>query len=107
TPRRKGAVGTGNIDKYIAWTDGKIVFDNEPLASVADKLSRIFNVEIIMAESVRDLSYTVTFVDEPLFQILDLMALATPIVYKALPRQKLPDGTFSKQKIRIDERKTE
>ena len=38
------------------------------------------------------------------FQILDLMTIATPVSYKALPRKKLPDGTFSKQKIIIEKK---
>ena len=42
--------------------------------------------------------------DEPLFQILDLMTIATPVRYKALPRKKLPNGTFSKQIIIIEKR---
>ncbi len=92
------------VDKYIAWKDGKQVFENEPITNVAKKLKRMFNVEIEVAEEIRDITYTVTFVDEPLFQILDLMALATPVSYKALPRVKLKDGTFSKQKIFIGKR---
>jgi ferric-dicitrate binding protein FerR (iron transport regulator) len=91
----------GKVDKYIAWKDGKQVFENEPITNVAKKLNRMFNVEIEVAEEIRDITYTVTFVDEPLFQILDLMALATPVSYKVLPRVKLKDGTFSKQKILI------
>jgi hypothetical protein len=46
----------------------------------------------------------VTFVDEPLFQILELMTVATPVEYKVLPRKKLPDGTYSKQKIIIQKK---
>jgi ferric-dicitrate binding protein FerR (iron transport regulator) len=91
----------GKVDKYIAWKDGKQVFENEPITNVAKKLNRMFNVEIEVAEEIKDITYTVTFVDEPLFQILDLMALATPVSYKVLPRVKLKDGTFSKQKILI------
>ncbi|GAB1454679.1 FecR domain-containing protein [Draconibacterium sp.] len=94
----------GKVDKYIAWKDGKQVFENEPITNVAKKLNRMFNVEIEVAEEIRDITYTVTFVDEPLFQILDLMALATPVSYKVLPRVKLKDGTFSKQKILIVKR---
>jgi len=94
----------GSVEKYIAWKDGKLVFDNESLIEVADRLSRMYNVDFEIADNVKDYSYTVTFVDEPLFQILDLMTIATPISYKALPRKKLPDGTFSKQKIIIEKR---
>ena len=94
----------GSVEKYIAWKDGKLVFNNESLIEVADRLSRMFNVDFEIADNVKDYSYTVTFVDEPLFQILDLITIATPVTYKALPRKKLPDGTFSKQKIIIEKR---
>jgi ferric-dicitrate binding protein FerR (iron transport regulator) len=92
----------GDVEKYIAWKDGKLVFDNEPITGVAKKLSRMFNVDIILDEDVKDLTYTVTFIDEPLFFILDLMAGVTPIKYSASDREKLSNGTYSKQKIKIE-----
>lgn len=95
----------GNIVKYIAWKDGKLVFENESIYQVSERLSRIFNVDIEISNSIEEFTYTVTFVDEPLSQILDLMTLATPISYKVLPRKKLSDGTFSKQKLIIEKRK--
>lgn len=94
----------GKIDKFIAWKDGKIVFEDTPITQIADRLNKMFNVDIGVSNDVKDYIYTVTLVDEPLFQILDLMALATPIRYKILPRKKLPDGTFSKQKIIIEKK---
>lgn len=94
----------GNTDKYTSWKEGKLVFDNEPLTGVADKLSRKFYVDIEVADNIKDYSYTVTFVDDPLFLILDLMKEVTDIKYKTYPRKKLVDGTFSKQKIRIEKR---
>jgi transmembrane sensor len=94
----------GNVEKYIAWKDGKLVFENESVVQVAERLSRMFNVDIEVNDNIRDYTYTVTIVDEPLNQILDLMTIATPVRYKTLPRVKLPDGTFSKQKIVIEKR---
>lgn len=94
----------GNIEKYIAWKDGRLVFVDTPIVQVAEKLSRMFNVDIQVADDVKDHIYTVTFVDEPLFQILDLMTLATPVSYKGLPRKKLSDGSFSKQKFIIEKK---
>jgi ferric-dicitrate binding protein FerR (iron transport regulator) len=93
------------VGKYIAWKDGKLVFENEPIDRVAQRLSRMFNVEIQVDKKVEKYKYTVTFVDEPLFQILDLLSVATPISYHALPRIKNPDGTFSKQRILIRRKK--
>lgn len=97
-------VNVGDVDKYIAWKDGKLVFDNDPIEQVAQRLSRMFNVDIQVENEVIEYKYTVTFVDEPLFQILELLTVATPIDYRALPRTKNPDGTFSKQKIIIEKK---
>jgi len=88
-----------NVEKYIAWKDGKLVFDDATLDQVAERLSRMYNVEIEVSDDIKDYIYTVTFIDEPLSQICNLMTIATPVVYTALPRKKLPDGSFSKQKI--------
>ena len=65
----------------------------------------MFNVDIEVSDEVRDYYYTVTFVDEQLFQILDLISMATPVKYKVLSRKKLPDNTFTKQKIVLSKRK--
>lgn len=91
----------GNIEKYIAWKEGKLIFEDTPIAQVAERLNKMFNVDIEVTDNVKDYTYTVTFVDEPLYQILDLMTIATSVEYKTYPRNKLPDGTFSKQRIII------
>ncbi len=104
---KTGAVSStiGSIEKFVAWKEGKLVFEDTPISEVAERLSRMFNVEIEVADDITDNIYTVTFMDEPLFQILDLMTIATPVRYKTFTREKLPDGTFSKQKITIEKRK--
>lgn len=96
----------GSVEKYIAWKEGKLVFEDTPITQVAEKLSRMFNVDIEVADDALDNFYTATFIDEPLFQILDMITIATPqITYKASPRKKLEDGTFTKQKITIMKQK--
>ncbi|MGV8096842.1 MAG: FecR family protein [Mangrovibacterium sp.] len=94
----------GNIEKYISWTEGKLIFEDTPILQVTERLSRMFNVDFEVKDEIKDYIYTVTFTDDPLYQILDLMTIATPVVYKTLPRRKLPDGTFSKQKIILEKR---
>lgn len=95
----------GNTKKYISWKEGLMIFDNTPIADVARELSRKFNVDIEVEDNLKDLTYTVTFMDDPLNLILDLMTQTTPVTYQQFPREKLADGTFSKQKIRIGKRK--
>ncbi len=95
----------GDVAKYIDWIDGKLVFDNEPITKVVQRLERMFNVDIEVADDIKDYTYTVTFVNESLNQILDLMTKVTPITYEITERKKLADGTFSQQKIIIKKQK--
>lgn len=94
-----------NTDKYTSWKEGKLVFDNESITTVAETLERMFNVDIEVADNLKYLTYTVTFCNDPLFYILDLMTETTPIIYKVLPRKRQSDNTFTKQKIIIEKRK--
>lgn len=91
----------GSVEKYIAWKEGKMVFDETPITEIARQLERKYHVELEIKDDIKDYDYTVTFLDEPLIQILELMTIATPVSYEVIPRKKLPDGTFSKQKIII------
>lgn len=99
------SLSEGNTEKYVSWMDGKLIFDDASIVEVTNRLSRIFNVDFQLKDEIKDYIYTVTFTDEHLFQILDLMTIATPVTYKTLPRKKLPDGTFSKQQILIEKKK--
>lgn len=91
-----------NTAKYIAWKDGLLVFKNERVEDVAKKLARWYNVEVEIAnEKVKEFTFTATFMDETLPQVLELMTLATPVRYQLTLREKLQDGSFSKQKVLI------
>jgi len=91
-----------HTEKNTAWKDGMLVFKNERVEDVAKKLARWYNVEVEIAnEKVKDFTFTATFMDETLPQVLELMTLATPVRYELTLREKLPDGTFSKQKVLI------
>ncbi|MGD9930342.1 MAG: FecR family protein [Mangrovibacterium sp.] len=104
---RNGKISSaeGNIEKYTSWTEGKLIFEDTPILQVTERLGRMFNVDFEVKDEIDDYIYTVTFTDEHLSQILDLMTIATPITYKILPRKKMSDGTFSKQKIILEQRK--
>ena len=92
----------GDIDKYIAWREGKLIFKNESIEEIAHRLSRWYNVDIELTDNrVEQFTYTATFIDETLPQVLELLQIATPISYTIHPRKELPDGTFIKQKVTI------
>jgi transmembrane sensor len=101
---KTGAKSITNEDtyKYIAWKDGKLIFRNDPLDEVVNKLSQLFNVDIeLKGTQLQNYRYRATFHDESLGEILKLLKLSSPIDYKEVKREPLPDGSFPRKKVII------
>jgi hypothetical protein len=72
---------------------------------VIKKISQLYKVDIeLQGNELQDYRYRATFEDESLSEILKLLKLSSPIDYKEIKRQLLPDGSFSKRKIVIFKR---
>ncbi|MCB0632457.1 MAG: DUF4974 domain-containing protein [Saprospiraceae bacterium] len=99
---RKLVPSAVSSDKYTAWKEGKLIFENDPISNVIERLSRWFNVDFELEDpDLSNYTYTATFVSETLPQVLELMELASPIEYKITPRALQSDGSFSKMKVII------
>jgi ferric-dicitrate binding protein FerR (iron transport regulator) len=84
--------------QYMGWTEGKLIFRNEGMQEVAERLGRWYNAEIrIKDQELLDHSFHATFVDEPLEEVLKFMALTTPYTYKILPRTAGDDAIYQKR----------
>lgn len=93
---------TENTHKYTAWKDGLLVFKNDNVEDIAKKLARWYNIDVeISNQKTIEYPFTATFRDETLPQVLELLSLATPVSYQIILSKKLPDGSFSKQKVQI------
>lgn len=87
-------------DRYFSWKEGKLTFNEEPMNEVVKKLSRWFNVDIIVKDpELLNLTYTATFVSETLPQVMELMAMISPVSYSISNRQEISSGIFAKRKI--------
>jgi transmembrane sensor len=95
-----------DVDKYISWSNGILIFRDDPMEDVVKRLSRWFNVEIIFNDpEVESYIYTATFRNETLEQVLKLLKLSAPIDYRIVKNKALTDSTFSKQKIYLMKKK--
>jgi transmembrane sensor len=93
---------TVEASQYLGWTEGKLIFRNEGMQEVAERLGRWYNAEIrIEDEELLDHSFHATFVDEPLEEVLKFMALTTPYTYKILPREKNEDDIYEKKVVLV------
>ena len=89
-------------DKYSAWTEGKLVFRGDPMAEVARRIERWYNVKVIIADKeLEKYSFRATFQDDSLEEVLKLLAMTSPLRYRIKQRQLLPDGTYGAEEITI------
>ncbi|TKG95012.1 FecR family protein [Puteibacter caeruleilacunae] len=89
-------------EKYIAWKDGKLMFEDDALPHVMRKLERWYNVDIIIEdEKLKRLTYKATFFDETLDQVLEKLATVSPIKYEYEKREFNENGTLEKRKVTI------
>jgi len=100
--KNRYSLESGNTLKYTAWKDGLLVFKNDNVEGIAKKLARWYNIDVeITDQKIKEYPFTATFSNETLPQVLELLSLATPVNYRLTFSKKLPDGSFSKQKVII------
>jgi ferric-dicitrate binding protein FerR (iron transport regulator) len=91
-----------DLQKYIAWKSGKLMFREDRMDLVVEKLERWYNVDIeIKEKEISDYIYTATFIDESLDQVLKMLSLSAPINYTVSERSKQGDETFAKQTVKL------
>lgn len=75
-----------DLSPYLGWTEGKLVFDQEPLGRVIRKLRRWYDVDIQIDSSQSELAqktFTASFAEnQPVAEVLEAIALALEIEYR-------------------------
>jgi transmembrane sensor len=101
---QNGTVRTSVTDplKYNAWTEGKLVFRGDPMAEVARRIERWYNVKVHLADKeLEKYSFRAIFLDEELEDVLMYLSMTSPIRYSIAPRELTKDGTFKSQEVTI------
>jgi ferric-dicitrate binding protein FerR (iron transport regulator) len=99
---RSTQVTEGDMYKYYAWKDNKMVFRNDLMSDVVKRISQLYGVEIeLQGEELKKYRYRATFEDESLYEILKLLQLSAPINFREVKRKQQADGTFTRPKIVI------
>jgi len=96
-----------DVDKYIAWRNGDLIFRDDSMEDVVKRLSRWFNVEIVINDpEIRKYIYKATFRNENLKQVLNLLKLSAPIDYSISESKAIPGNEYTKQKIYLMKKKS-
>ncbi len=87
---------------YTSWISGKLIIHNERFEDVVKRLNRWYDVEIVIEDpELNDYRYYATFENEPLDEVLRLIALTAPIQFEKEERVQDKDGGFTKQIIKL------
>jgi ferric-dicitrate binding protein FerR (iron transport regulator) len=88
--------------KYLAWTEGKLVFRNDPVDVIARRLARWYNVDVeVKGLMNEDLRLRATFIDEGLEEVLDILKRSLLIDYQIENSNLKPDETYAKKRVLI------
>lgn len=99
---KNGQISKSVIDpaKYCAWTEGKLIFRGDPMAEVARRIERWYNVKVELADpELEKYSFRATFEDDKLEDVLRYLSMTSPIKYKIAPRELMSDGTYNKELV--------
>jgi transmembrane sensor len=101
-PGKNFSIEVVQPQKYLSWTEGKLVFRNDPLDVIARRLERWYNIDVdvdfIQSE---DLRLHATFINDSLEQVLNLLKRSLHVSYKIENGYIQTDGVFRKIKVII------
>jgi ferric-dicitrate binding protein FerR (iron transport regulator) len=93
-------VALTNTDRETDWMYDRLVFKKTPMKEVLARLSRFYNVEFdIKNNIIYGYTFTGTFEDKPLYQVLDYMKISSKIDYR-ITYKKDENGTKSVVELR-------
>ena len=88
-----------DVEKYISWTEGRLIFRNDPLSEVVFRLQRWYNADIILNDPSGKLGqhpFTMTIQNETLPQVLNYIAQAANLELKKKDYGLIKDKTLVK-----------
>ena len=91
-----------DAERFTAWKDSYLIIDDEPFWQAVERIERWYNVEIVIKDEVlNNFRFKATFKDEPLDEVLRLIAITTPIQYNIEKREVDKNGTWKQRKVTI------
>lgn len=89
-----------NAKDYIAWKDGKLVLRGASMDQVAAKISRWYNVDVVVkGKALSGYCFRGTFEDDSLEEVLRLLKMTSPIDYRVERRKLLRDGSYERKRV--------
>ncbi len=98
----KVKISEGDVTRFSAWREGKLIFKNTSMQEAIPKLERWFNVDIELKDpELLKYRFTAIFRNETIQQAMEMLSFSSPIQCKIVPGKKQHDDTYAKSKIEI------
>lgn len=103
TVSQQASIEDGDLYKYVAWREGKLIFRNDPLSDVLERIGEFHNVHFQYKDKkLLEYRFHITFQNESLPEILEILKASSPMDFKIMKRNTdLLDGSIPKQEIII------
>jgi len=97
---------TVQIEKHTSWTEGKLIFRNDPIDVIANRLERWYNVDVeLVNNNFKEIMLRATFEDENLEEVLYYLENSLNIECKIINgKLREDDEIYVKKKVIISSR---
>lgn len=97
---RRMRIDQVEVEETIAWHEGRLLFRNASLEEIVRKLSRRYNVDIVVHQaSTKRYTFRANFSTESITQILEYLSEAAPIRWSFVPVKQNSDYSYPRQRI--------
>ncbi len=91
-----------DLEKYIAWTQGRLVFDADSLRDVIRRLESWYNVKIVVKDPrLWDYQFTGKFAGESVEKVLKLLQYTSDFHFRVQQERIDKNGYYSKKVIEL------
>lgn len=90
-----------DLDKYCAWRNGVLIFEDEPIHTICRRLEQIYNVTFDIDPALNDRTFRFILKGENLGEIMNLFQLTAPVTCIAENNSHTADSINTRQIIHI------
>lgn len=90
-----------NTEKYCCWRNGTLIFEDEPLFNICNRLQQIYDVEFDIAPELKERTFRMLLNGENISEVVRFFELAAPVTCEFENLKSPDDTTKFKSRIRI------
>ncbi len=90
-----------DTEKYCCWKKGMLIFEDESLVSICNRLQQMYDVEFDIAPELRNRTFRMILNGENINEVTRFFEMSAPVICESLTPKEGNDTTNLKQRYRI------